>query len=315
LARWRAEGRVEAVQLELGMPLRWPGPARGAFIAAVAEAFGATDGAWEVFPDGASLEVHSGGIQFYDPQAQLGLTARVDRATARIASRLLIFIGRRRLALFIGEDALGHRSSAHGLHVLPESGGFRLWFGGTALLCDDGALYVDLEQAFAASRLCPVHLDVRFHGGPIRDCGSVNGWVEVDGERRHIDAYALAEQVLPHRAPGAWSTHTQLHASFGAAGALHLRHEFPGAGGMLYERTAAGETETMIPGLHVAFDGSPTTPRHIIAGDLSCEPLGWMTIARPLGAQRTAHATFGPARFVRGGAEGFGFYEYARAIA
>jgi hypothetical protein len=315
LARWRAEGRVEAVQLELGMPLRWPGPIRSAFVAAVAAAFGETDGARDASPDGTSLAPQPGGIQFYDPQAELGLTARVDCANTHIASRLLIFIGRRRLALFIGEDALGHRSGAHGLHVLPEADGFRLRFAGTALMCDDGALYIELEHAFAASRLCPVHLDVRFHSGPIRHCGSVSGWVEVDGERRRIATHALAEQVLPQRAPGAWSIHTQLHASFGAAGALRLRHEFPGSGGMLYERTAAGETAVTVPGLHIAFDGSPTAPRRIVAGDLCCEPLGWMTIARPLGAQRIAHATFGPARFVRGAAEGFGFYEYARAVA
>jgi hypothetical protein len=39
-----------------------------------------------------------------------------------------------------------------------------------------------------------------------------------------------------------------------------------------------------------------------------------MAITRPLAAHRHARVTFGAARFTRDGAEGFGFYEYARAL-
>src|SRR5690606_17122256 len=42
LADWVAAGRIEAVQLELGIPLRWPGAERERFVAALRAAFDAS---------------------------------------------------------------------------------------------------------------------------------------------------------------------------------------------------------------------------------------------------------------------------------
>src|SRR5439155_23608946 len=140
--------------------LRWPGPHRRAFRAAVAAAFDSAGGTRRYA--GAPVSVAAprpGALQFYDPHAQVGLTARIDSAGGRTAARLLLFLDRRRLTLFIGEDSCGSPASGGGLHILPEGDGFRLRFDRTALSCDDGTLYVDLDRAFAASPRCavPVH--------------------------------------------------------------------------------------------------------------------------------------------------------------
>jgi hypothetical protein len=316
LAGWTAARRIEAVQLELGVPLRWPGPYRRAFLAAVAAAFDSTDGGQRGLAESHSwlAEPLPGALQFYDPRVEAGLAARVDSAGGRTTGRLLLFLGRRRLALFIGEDARGGRCGADGLHIVPEADGFRLRFDGAALACDDGTLYVDLEQAFAASQLCAARADVRFRSEPGVDDGLATGWIETDGARRPIHTYGFAGHAIPERSSGAWSSQIVLNATFGPAGAVHVRHEFPGAGGVVRERTAAGETVVALPALHVCFDRDRGAPQRILAGDLCCEPLGRMAITRPLAAHRAARVTFGPARFTRGRAEGFGFYEYARAI-
>jgi len=385
LAEWTAARRVEAVQLELGVPLRWPGGWRRDFVRAAAAAFagrgdvaasaplaapmrsgdalrraqgermGARGEAKQVRgqrkqnrgerrqeverrrsvrPGGTSVRAELGeapggvepaptqavatppaSLQVYDPQAELGLSARVDNADGRTAGRLLLFLGRQRLALFIGEDAGDKTSSAGGPHFTPAADGFRLGFAGAALACDDGTLYVDLEQAFAASRLCAVAVDVQFRKGLSDDYGLASGWVEVDGVRLELDAPAFARHPIVQRTLGAWSSQITLSAAFGPERALRVRHEFPGAGGALHELTARGGASHAVPSVHVCFDGDGGAPEQIAAGNLLCEPLSRMAITRPLAPRRLARVVFGTARFRCETSTGFGFYEYARALA
>ncbi|MFM7142875.1 MAG: hypothetical protein ACKO2K_13280, partial [Alphaproteobacteria bacterium] len=119
LARLAREGRVEAVQLELGGALRWPGAPRDAFVDAFGRVF---DGACErerpaidsrpetcaVPPRGAREAV---GLRFFDPDAGpagLGLLAGIGPMPGgRLGARLLLFPGDQRLVLFTGEERNG----------------------------------------------------------------------------------------------------------------------------------------------------------------------------------------------------------------
>jgi hypothetical protein len=322
LADWTAARRIEAVQLELGVPVRWQGPYRDAFLRAAGEVFG---GAPRVAPIadrpaapavGPPARDGHASLQLYDPRADIALTARVDRAGAHRAGRLLLFLGRERLALFISEDPQRGAPSGEGPHFTPTADGFRLRFAGPALTSAQGALYVDLEQGFAASQLCSIAVDLSFHRALSADYGSVGGWIEVDGERRAIDAHAFARHGVLQGALGAWSSQLALSAAFGPQRALRVRHEFPG-GGVVRELTAHGERLHPLTPLAIRFDGDRYTPERIAIGDgaaLLCEPVSRMAITRPLPPHRHARVTFGAARFTCGGEEGFGFYEYARAL-
>jgi hypothetical protein len=316
LAEWTAARRIEAVQLELGVPVRWPGAYRRAFVHAVRAALDGAPPALastaRVQPAAAHVDQPSASLQLYDPRMQIGLTARVDHAGAHTAGRLLVFRGPQRVALFIGEDRRG-RGTAGPLFT-PTADGFRLAFGGAALACEDGALYVDLEQAFAASRLCAVAVEVEFRQHPSPDYGRAEGWIEIDGQRDRVEAPAFARHGILQRSLGAWSSLLTLHAAFGPDLAVRVRHEFPGAGGVRHTLSAAGAAHDPVSRLQIRFDGDRYTPRDMAVGDLRCEPLGRMAITRPHPPHRHARVTFGPARFEQAGQEGFGFYEYARAL-
>lgn len=328
LAAWSAAGRIEAVQLELGVPVRWPGPYRRAFLAAVHGAFAATPPTpIETQPGrtarrgaaastGVSEPRSNASLQLYDPAAEIALTARIERSGPHITGRLLVFQGRQRLALFIGEDSRHAGPPREGPHFANTASGFRLQFAGTALASDDGAGYVDIEQGFAASRLCAVVVDLEFCRRLSSDYGSAAGWVEIEGERHAIDVPAFARHAVLQGTSSAWSSQLVLSVALGAQRALRVRHEFPGAG-MIRELTAGGEAVRRVPPLAIRFNGDRYTPERIHIGgadELICEPLTRMAITRPLPPHRHARVTFGAARFRVGGEEGFGFYEYGRAV-
>lgn len=330
LATWTAARRIEAVQLELGVPVRWPGSYRRGFLGAALAAF---NGAALHDRDGrerspltghASARLNrqhdepvlpSASLQLYDPRAGIALTARIERAGAQAAGRLLVFVGRERLALFIGEDLQRDRQPSEGPHFTKTPHGFRMRFDGAALAGDDGGLYWDLEQAFAASNLCAVKVDLSFRRELSGDYGVAEGWIEVDGARHGIRAHAFARHGVLSGSPGVWSSQLTLSAAFGSQRALRVRHDFPGSG-TLRELTASGEASEPLPSLTIGFHGDRYTPARIVIGDdtLVCEPHTRMAITRPLPPHRQARVTFGAARFIRNGYEGFGFYEYARAL-
>jgi hypothetical protein len=338
VAEWIGAGRIEAVQLELGVPVRWPGRYRDEFLRAAAASF---DGAGpepmrsHIPPRGVGrrsshidhvskptsgerspLPAESASLQLYDPAADLALSARLDAIDVPSAGRLLVFVGARRLALFIGEDVSEHRPFSEGPFFTPTSAGFRLRFEGSALAGEDGALYRDLEQAFAASELCEVVVDLAFQRTLSDDYGLAQGWVDLDGRRHHIATHAFARHgVLSGTRSNRWASQVILSAAFGAAGAVRVRYEFPGSAEQRV-RSTDGESVAALPPLAIALDDDRFSPTRIVVGDgtLICEPRTRMAIVRPLLPHRLARVTFGAARFTRGSDVGYGFYEYARAV-
>ncbi|MGH7785250.1 MAG: hypothetical protein ACRERC_00190 [Candidatus Binatia bacterium] len=319
LAAWAAEGRLAAVQLELGVPLRWPGPWRGELLAAAQEAFvkGRVSAPRPTIPLAAPPH-QPAGLQFYDPTVEVGLSMRLDAPSPSgvVGGRLLLFLGRRRVALFTGEDRLA--LSGGGPYAESTAGGTRVRFDGSALATDDGQLYVDLEQAFSASQLCAVTLDLRFAPHLGADYGHVHGELVVDGVRLAIDTHAFARPAILTPTSGAWTTSTSLAAAFGPLAALRVRQDFPGRGTVDWIALRAGPPRP--PGrLTIDFSGDRHTPRQFAVdlGDghtLYATPLTHMAITRPLAHHRYARVSFGVAHFTHAIQRGFGFYEYARAL-
>lgn len=318
LGAWARADRVAAVQLELGAPLRWPGPLRTAFAAALRDSFaGPGHAPRRAAPRPAALPASSApaALQMYDPAADVGLLARVDPAGAdgRVGARLLLFLGAAQVALHTGDDAHPASAPRGGPHFVRHGDGLRFTFDGWALRTDDGSRYVDLELALAASHLLAVRADLVFTRTR-GEHGRVRGRLTLDGATQPIDALGFAPPAGPRAADPSWRSQLSLHVGF-AGGAVAVRHRVPG-GTVVHDLDTAEERRSTA--LSVTFAGDPHTPRRIViadtAGELVADPIGRMAIVRPLAPGRRARVTFGVARVWRAGATGFGFYEYARVV-
>lgn len=321
LRAWVAAGRLDAVQLELAAPLRWPGPLRAAFAAAVREAF-AFPAPRPIAPGPAPAPATAAvapasapaALQVYAPGSGIGLSARLDpRRGGGVSGRLLLFLGGSRVALFTGEGPHPAPLSGAGPHFAAAADGLRLTFDGWALHAADGGLYVDLERALAASHLLAVRADLVF-SRRAGEHGRVRGTLALDGAVERIDApgFAPAGPVEV-----GWRSHLSLRAGFADGTAVSVRHRVPGEA-LLEEHAGAAPTRRPLASLAVTFDGDPHTPRRVVAADgaggLVAEPTARMAIVRPLGGGRRARVTLGVARVERAGTAGFGFYEYARVV-
>ncbi len=319
LADWVAGGRIEAVQLELGIPLRWPGAERERFVAALRAAFDASAPrvrARRALPAPPAEDVtRPAALQAYDPAADIGVSARIDPLPDGIAARLLLFLGRERVALYTGDAAVADAAT-----LLPrltaEPDGLRLRFRGALIATDDGRRYVDLEDALAASQLLAVDVDLHLAGGLH---GPVRGALTLAGRRVRFagDGFARPASGAFGGVPR-WLTSLTLHASLDGGEALQLRHATPG--GLRLERLAPTRAPVgPVRALAIGFDGDAWTPRHIAVhadgGVLVAEPIARMAVVRPLAPGRAARVTFGVARVAFGARAGFGFYEYGRVLA
>ncbi|MFN8643152.1 MAG: hypothetical protein U0802_16395 [Candidatus Binatia bacterium] len=316
LRDWAVADRLEAVQLELGAPLRWPGPLRGDFAAALRESFavapvpGRSASGTRV---GAVASSVPATLQAYDPAADVGVVARVDPAAAgaRRAGRLLLFLGGTRVALFTGEDAPG-AAPRDGVRFMRRPDGLHLTFDGWALRTEDGSHYLDLELALARSHLLAVRADLRFTRQR-GDHGRARGTLTLDGNARAFDGVGFTPPVAPSGRDAPWRTPLSLHVGFDDT-AVAVRHRVPG-GTVVRDLGAAPRAASA---LAISFDGDPHAPGRIVvadsAGELVATPIGRLAIVRSLAPGRRARVTFGVARVQRAGASGYGFYEYARVL-
>jgi hypothetical protein len=200
LVGWARAGRLEAVQLELGVPLRWPGPARDKLVGALATAFErapvaeseAGDEVFRAHPSGArspAAETFRGvgvggtaaappprqwpntgarpdtvpiALQAHDPLSGIGILTSIGGAPdGSLGGRLLILPGGQSLTIFAGQDPPSGALSVGGLTFAPDGPGFAVRFDGPALRVDDASLYVHMESAQARSELTEVALELR----------------------------------------------------------------------------------------------------------------------------------------------------------
>ena len=243
LAAWAAAGRVEAVQLELGVPLRWPGRlsraascaprgprstapahARSAHRPARQRASAAVDARERPSrrPPRCSSTIRARGI---------GLSARVDRAGGRrVAGRLLLFLGGERLALFIGEDRTRHGPTGDGPHFSGHAGRLRVALRRPGAAPATTARSTSISsRRFAASQLCSRRVDLRFARGlsATTACAAAAGSRSTACDAA-IDAPGFARHGVLQRSAGALvvAAHAQRRLRR-AARACALRHRVP----------------------------------------------------------------------------------------
>src|SRR5262249_25129090 len=123
LAALGARGKIAAVQLELAVPLRWPGPLRTRFLQAVeglAER-GDVDASlpepWTIPEHRRSRsDPHALAVEFHDGRAGIGGFAATEQlASGRRQGRFLVCVGANRLGLFTGEHSALQDDSAEAL--------------------------------------------------------------------------------------------------------------------------------------------------------------------------------------------------------
>ncbi len=206
LAPLSALGRcapIDAAQLELAIPLRWPGARRERFVALVSEVFGARNAApasvGEARSVGPTLRVGGGrvsrrrGLQLVTDE--LLLMTSIDAGDGgTIGGRVVVSERADRLALFTGELADADREwtvpplayeAAPGAPV-------RFAYEGPLVAFPNHAPFLDLERGLAEGTVVEARLDLSFErDAPDRadeDCfGTVHGELVVDG-RRHVIA-------------------------------------------------------------------------------------------------------------------------------
>jgi hypothetical protein len=319
LRRRATAGRIEAVQLELGAPLRWPGPLRDHFIEAVRRAFAerpiASRRPTVRLAADAALPA---ALQVADPRAGIGISASVSGAAGGpVQGRLLLLTGGRHVGLFVGQGKDAGALAHGGFRFETLAGGLRMSFDGHVLETADGLAYTELERAFDGSQLTRAIADLRFKALAGETFGCVDGVVALGQRRWSIDALGFTGAAALSRGSGAQGSHVALAATWNDGVGVRIRA--PGDRvPFTAQRFAGGRVEeTPLAALRVDLAEDHCTPRRILAvstwsgGRLVAEPLTHAAVRRRLGPARMARVTFGLARFrdAAGGA-GIGFYEY-----
>lgn len=191
--------RTDAVQLELGIPLRWDGPWRGRFVGAcrtARTALAAPDGHPPVIrpvtPPLQPPPPPARRLQFTSSDVS-GLVATDE---AGRGGRLLLFSPDGELTLFTGERVGDESPGRVGpLLVEPRGDGLRVRLAGPLLRFPDATPFLDLERGLARARLIEADVALEFQPdhlvGASGDFGRVTGSLAIDGGTRPIEARAF----------------------------------------------------------------------------------------------------------------------------
>jgi hypothetical protein len=229
--------RVEAVQLELGIALRWPGPWRQRLLAAcdaalpeivVAAGDGARPAAAAPAPPAAAPRDLTRRFEFTSPTL-CGLVA-LDG----VGGRLLLFPPEGGLVLFTGERTGPAPSGRVGaLAFDPLGAGHRVTLRGPLLRFPETTPFLDLEAGLATAALVDADVELEFTpdagaGG----FGRVSGRVVLDGARVLVDGHGFTEDGAPG---GPWPR-LRVALRLGESGRLVLTVALDGTGatGVLY---------------------------------------------------------------------------------
>ena len=322
---WSAAGRLNALQLELGIPLRWPGGVRDRFVRAAVAAFDARPGrrpALGLTP-ATTARPHARGatLQLYDPHTRVGVLAGMGGpGPGARAGRLVLFFDEQRVALFTGEEGCDPGLGVPPLHVERTADELTLAFDGPVLVLDDGRYYLDVEDAMARSRLANVRLEAHWrlvtatdHGPAF---GRVDGAVAVDGRAVRLRTQGFCNLGVP--GPAASAQHMAVAASFGEGLGLLARTNGGGLGfAVRFEPPHAEKLPLSDARIEVTAD--PFTPGRLTVpwgtNELvEAELRSRLAIVRPLANGAYARITFGVARCAWRGTTGWGLYEYGRVV-
>jgi hypothetical protein len=233
IAALGAEGKIAAVQLELSVPLRWPGPLREHFLESASRFLRNEIRDLPTAHDTPSSPTHRQNppqrlaLEFHDGTAGVGGFAAFERLdSGRRHARLLFCLGNARLVLFTGEDATADDDGTRCAGVewkRSEGDGVALHYDGPCLMFGSSDAFLDLEAGLAAAELSrlEVHLDWKPAGaeGPSSwrsRSGHVTGRVDFDGVHTQIASPATVDTADPTELPkGPWRERRRLRVPLG----------------------------------------------------------------------------------------------------
>jgi len=334
LAALASAGRVEAVQVELGAPLRWPGPWRERFLLTAEAAFGgasrasvreagapATDAVDR--PASAGAAPVAVALQALDTAAGehgLGVVVGLGPMSRdELGARLLLLPGGQRLLLFTGHERIGRRApgSVGGLAVRACDDGFAVRFRGPVLDVPDACRYFRNEGAQREATVVELELELRFAAHDGGSYGRVEGVARLaGGESWKVGTHGFTDPVLARGAASA-ARRVRLTASFGAGLGVAATLAASSAESSVQCLThGAATTHAMHGGcaLPTIEPGRLPAPFVIDSVDgprVTCTPRSHVTILRPAGEGAFTRVTFGAASCtLSDGRDGGGFYEH-----
>jgi len=339
LAELGAAGKIFAVQLELAVPLRWPGPLRERVIEAAAEL--AAD------PPEAPADIRRTiaapsppppadqiAIEFHDGPSGVGGFAAIERMiSGRRHGRFLVCIGGRRLALFTGEDGgpCDEPLRCVGLEWRrSESGEVSLDFAGPCLTFPRTDPFLDLEAGLfdaSLSRL-EVHLLWKplvaaakgFRGGA--RLGHVEGRVRHDDWSSSISAPAALQDGAPARETVPWQERRTLRIPLGEDGYVSISSRTGEHERIEGEIVRGGQSEPILSGgisVHNSADGLVPEAWRIeaVSRTARLRVFGHVTHAIPVvrpAAEGKIFTLFGLARFTSDDRVGYGTFEQSERV-
>lgn len=231
-------GDADALQLELGVPLRWPGEWRRRFVAACVDALPALMEASGSVTAEAAVEPPAPARPLRRTLEITGHGLSALVALDQTGARLLLFPPEGGLALFTGERTGGEpRGRVAGLRVDDgENGRLRIRFAGPMMRFPDTTPFLDLERGLAGASVVEqaevrIDFDPAHAGADGSDFGAVRGSVVLDGRRLDVDGRGFASagsltaawprlRIALEIAPGARLSLTVALADGGASGFL-----------------------------------------------------------------------------------------------
>ncbi len=235
LAELSSQEKIHAVQLELGVGLRWPGPDRERFIDLFCRTLGQAS---KPLPqhgrdfshlslagsdvstgrDGAFLPVHHDSqpsrisLHFHDPVSSLGLMGGIefDTNASTHSGRLLLSLGGTEMMLFTGEDeASPHPNQVRigGYIWQRNADGLSISYRGTAMRFSHPQAFIRLEDGLAASRIEPVEMQLQLvipHPSILPPApiylARLYGEIRLRNRTATIDAWGFMDMLRPEEA-------------------------------------------------------------------------------------------------------------------
>lgn len=193
---------IEAAQLELAIPLRWPGPRRDRFVALLAEVFGAAPSTTRSHRQIQSpMRTVAGriterrGLQCVAGDTLI-MVALDGAETGPVAGRVVVSPSAGELVLFTGE--LSHPADRYAMPPLAIASlagdGARVTYDGPLVRFPTLTPFLDLERGLAEGTLIEGRIDLTFEPDRvgIAGFGDVRGEIVVDGRRQAVAVRGVA---------------------------------------------------------------------------------------------------------------------------
>lgn len=234
LAQLSTNGKINAVQCELGVGLRWPGEERERFVSIFCQTLGkhSTKGAHHshevtavhiaprkthpLSPQNSApipLRHHADtvrlGLHFHDPASGLGLLGGIEcnPSEPTHSGRLMLFLGGTEMVLFTGED--DSTTDPHHLHIgglvwQTHDGGLQISYRGTVMRFSHPQAFIRLEDGLAASWIEPAEISLTVTlptpfpslAVPLY-LSHLRGEIRLRDRQHTIDAWGFLDQLKP----------------------------------------------------------------------------------------------------------------------